>query len=186
MTMHRTVAVAGVLTLSALLLPTAISSPARSATSADARVALLDRPARPADSVPAAVAAQIDAKEIDLSSSRLAAVRGTRQYYVARGARGLCLIQVDEGPAYAATCASTLVAGGVYLATLDRQKGTMQLADVVPDDVTQASVAGAAVAAANNLVLADDVPIGAPVTVDAPTGSVAVPIGTGASVQPGG
>ena len=184
--MHRTAALTALLTLSALLLPSAISSPARSATSGDGRIALLDRPAVPSDSVPPAVAAVIDAKEVDLSSSRLADERGGRQYFVARGARGLCLIRVDAVAGYAASCASTLIAGGVYLASLDRQKGTMEVADVVPDDVTHASVAGSPTAAANNLVVVEDIPIGTAVDVEGPNGAVRVPIAARTPVPPRG
>jgi hypothetical protein len=188
MNMHRTVAAAGVLTLTALLLPAAISSTAGSSPSANARIAVLERPAGPADALPPDVAKQIDAKEVDLSTTRLAATSGMVQYFVAQGTRGVCLIRVDgsTGPAYVATCASTLIAGGVYLASLDRQKGTMQLADVVPDDVTHASVAGSKVGAQNNLVLTGEVPIGTSVDVVGAAGPLHVPIAVSASALPTG
>jgi hypothetical protein len=188
MNMHRTVAVAGVLTLSALLLPAAISSTAGSSARSTASVALLERPAGPADALPPEIASQIDAKEVDLSTTRLAAASGTLQYFVAQGARGICLIRVDSsnGPAYAATCASTLIAGGVYLASLDRQKGTMEVADVVPDDVTHAAVAGSKVGAQNNLVVTGEIPIGTPVAVVGVAGALRVPIAVSAGVLPTG
>jgi hypothetical protein len=178
MNMHRTLVVAGVLTSAALLLPAAISSTATSSPTSSASVALLERAATPADTLPAAVAKMIDAKEVDLSTTRLAAKTGTVQYFVAQGARGICLIRIDDpdAPVYGATCSSTLIAGGVYLASLDRQKGTMQLADVVPDDVTHASVEGAHVGASNNLVVTGDIPIGASIDVVSAAGAQHVPI----------
>jgi hypothetical protein len=186
--MHRTAAVAGVLTLSALLLPAAISSSAGSSTRANESIAVLERPAGPADSLPPEVARQIDAKEVDLSTTRLAATSGVVQYFVAQGTRGICLIRLDgsNGPAYVATCANTLIAGGVFLASLDRQKGTMQVADVVPDDVTHARVAGSKVGAQNNLVLTGEVPLGASIEVVGSAGPLRVPIAVSASPLPAG
>jgi hypothetical protein len=188
MNMHRTLAVAGVLTTTALLLPAAISSSASSSSRSDARVALLERAAGPADALPPAVAKLIDAKEVDLSSTRLAGTRGTLQFFVAQGARGVCLIRVDDprAPIYSATCASTLAAGGVYLASLDRAKGTMQLADVVPDDVTHASVEGTRIGAENNLVVTGEIAIGSAVDVVGPAGSERVPVAASASAIPTG
>lgn len=188
MNMHRTVAASGVLALSTLLLPATISSTASSASRATARIALLERPATAADSLPPSVAKAIDTDEVDISTTRLAATRGSLQFFVAQGARGVCLIRVDgsDGFSYGATCASTLIAGGVYLASLDRQKGTMQLADVVPDDVTHASVAGATIGAQNNLVVTGDVPLGTPVAVVGASGTLRVPVAFRASVLPAG
>ena len=181
--MHRTLAAASVLTIAALLLPAAVSSTASSAPVSNATVALLERPAGLADQLPPAVAKLVDAKEVDVSTVRLGATVGSQQFFVAQGARGLCLIRVDDPaePAFTTTCASTLIAGGVYLASLDRSAGTMQLADVVPDDVTRASVAGKAVGVSNNLLVTGDIPIGASVSVIGASGPQQVPVGSSAS-----
>jgi hypothetical protein len=167
MNMHRTLALAATISAAALLLPAGISSTAGSATSSSARIALLDRPAGPADQLPPAVAKAVNTREVDVSTVRLGATSGSSQFYVAQGTRGVCLIRVDDpvAPAFSTTCASTLIAGGVYLASLDRIAGTMQVADVVPDDVTSASVDGKAVAVSGNVLVTADVPIGASVSV---------------------
>jgi hypothetical protein len=189
LTMHRTLALAALLSLAALLLPAGISSSARSAAGSKVSIALLDRSAVASDQLPPAVARAIDTTEVDTSTTRLGATSGSVQYFVAQGRRGICLIRVDDpvAPAFAATCASTLIAGGVYLASLDRAAGTMQVADVVPDDVKQATVDGAGVGVTNNLVVTGDVPLQASLAVIGATGAAQrVPITISASVLPGG
>jgi hypothetical protein len=167
MNMHRTLAFAATISAAALLLPAGISSTAGSATSSSARIALLDRPAGPDDQLPPAVAKAVNAKEVDVSTVRLGATSGSSRFYVAQGTRGVCLIRVDDpvAPAFSTTCASTLISGGVYLASLDRTAGTMQVADVVPDDVTSATVDGTPVPVSGNLLVTGDVRIGASVSV---------------------
>jgi hypothetical protein len=187
--MHRTLALAALLTLAALLLPAGISSSARSAAGSKVSIALLDRPAVASDQLPPAVAKSINTTEVDISTTRLAAANGSLQYFVAQGRRGICLIRVEDqaAPAFATTCASTLIAGGVYLASLDRAAGTMQVADVVPDDVQRATVDGASVGVANNLVVTGDVPIRASLAVVGASGATQrVPITLSASVLPTG
>jgi hypothetical protein len=179
MHMHRTVTLVGVATLATLLPASHVSSSPSSAAGSDPAIALLDRPARAVDQLPPAVANGIDANEVDVSSVRLGATSGSLQFFVARGKRGLCLIRVDDpiAPAFTTTCASTLITGGVYLASLDRAAGTMQVADVLPDDVASASVGGKPVAVANNLLVTGDIPIGASIDVIGATGEQHVPIG---------
>jgi hypothetical protein len=186
MTMPRTLALALVLTLAALVVPAGISNVADSATSSNASISLLDRPAAFGDSLPPSVAQGLDSREVDLSSVRFGGSDGSEQFFVAKGTRGLCLIRVDDpsAPAFTYTCASTLSSGGVYLAQLDRSSGTMQLADVVPDDVTQASIGGRTVGISNGVLVADDVPLGASVELVSPSGSQIVPLPTSASTQP--
>jgi hypothetical protein len=182
MNMQRTLALIVASTGAALLLPAGVSSSARSAASSPASIALLERPAGPGDRLPPAVAKLVDVKEVDTSTVRLGATSGSVEYFVAQGARGLCLIRVDDpvSPNFTTTCASTLIAGGVYLGTLDRAGGTMQLADVVPDDVTSATVAGTRVPVTNNLLVTGDIPLGASVSVNGAAGAQRVP----ASVSP--
>jgi hypothetical protein len=179
MHMHRTVTLAGVATLATLLPASGVSSSPSSAAGPDAGIALLNRPPRAVDQLPPAVAKGIDANEVDVSSVRLGATSGSLQFFVARGKRGLCLIRVDDpiAPAFTTTCASTLIDGGVYLASLDRTAGTMQVADVLPDDVSSASVDGKPVAVANNLLVTGDIPIGASIDVIGAAGEQHVPIG---------
>jgi hypothetical protein len=188
MNMHRTLALAALLALTALLLPAGISSSARSAAGSNPRIALLERPARASDQLPAAVFKAVDTADVDISTTRLGATIGSVQYFVAQGKRGICLIRVDDpaGPTFATTCASTLISGGVYLASLDRNAGTMQVADVVPDDVKQAAVGGAAVGVSNNLLVTGDVPISASVDVVGAAGVQHVPIPRSTSVLPAG
>lgn len=176
--MHRTLALAGTLSAAALLLPAGISSTAGSATSSSARLALLDRAAGADDQLPPAVAKQVNPKEVDLSTVRLGATSGSSQFFVAQGTRGVCLIRVDDpvAPAFTTTCASTLISGGVYLATVDRAAGTMQIADVVPDDVTAATVDGAPVPVSDNLLVTGDVPIDASVDLVGKSGTQPVPV----------
>lgn len=183
--MPRTLALALALSLTALVAPASISTVADSASSSNATVSLLDRPEAFGDSLPPAVANGVDPREVDLSSVRLGARDGSEQFFVSKGTRGLCLIRVDDpaAPAFTYTCASTLAAGGVYLAELDRANGTMQLADVVPDDVTQASIDGKVVAIANGVLVADDVPIGASVKLVSPSGSQTVPLPSSQSAR---
>jgi hypothetical protein len=186
MTMPRTLQLALAITLVTLVVPAGVSSVASSATTSDATVSLLDRPATFGDALPPAVAKGVDPQEVDLASVRLGASRGTEQFYVAKGTRGLCLIRVDDpaAPAYVYTCASTLAAGGVYLAHLDRDSDTMELADIVPDDVTSASIDGKPVAVDNGLLVADDVPIGASVSLVGSRGAQSVPVPVAASPLP--
>jgi hypothetical protein len=178
MNMHRTLALAGTLSAAALLLPAGISSTAGSATSSSARLALLDRAPGPGDQLPPAVAKLVNTNEVDLSTVRLGATSGSSQFYVADGARGVCLIRVDDpaAPAFSTTCASTLISGGVYLASLDRAAGTMQIADVVPDDVSSASIDGTAVPVSGNVLVTGHVPIGASVNVIGKNGPQPVPV----------
>jgi hypothetical protein len=186
--MHRTLALFSLLALTTLLLPAGISPSARSAAGSTPRIALLERPARASDQLPPAVARAVDSAEVDVSTTRLGATSGSAQFFVAQGRRGICLIRVDDpaGPAFAWTCSSTLIAGGVYLASLDRNAGTMQVADVVPDDVKQATVDGAAVGVSNNVLVTEDVPINASVDVVGAAGAQRVPIPPRASVLPAG
>jgi hypothetical protein len=179
MNTYRTLAAAAAATLGALLLAADVSSSPGSAAGSDPGIALLERPARAADQLPPAVAKGIDANEVDVSTVRLGATYESLQFFVARGKRGLCLIRVDDpvAPAFTTTCASTLLAGGVYLASLDRTAGTMQIADILPDDVSGASVDGKPVAVTNNLLVAGDIPIGASIDVIGPGGEQHVPIG---------
>jgi hypothetical protein len=178
--MHRTLALVGALSLGVLLVPTAASPLAQSASSSDARVSLLDRPAAFADNLPPAVAKQIDPQEVDLSTARLATTDGSSQIFVAQGKRGLCLIRIDDPTTsgFAYTCASTLAAGGVYLAHVDRTIGTMQLADIVPDSVTSATIDGKPAGIAGNVLVADNVPIDATVTLVGTSGKQNVPLPT--------
>jgi hypothetical protein len=186
MNMQRMLALVVAGTGAALLLPAGVSPSARSATSARASLALLERPAGFTDRLPAAVAKLVDVQEVDTSTIRLGATSGSVQYFVAQGARGLCLIRVDDpvGPVFTTTCASTLIAGGVYLGTLDRAAGTMQIADIVPDDVASASVDGKTVPVANNLLVTGDIPLGAPVSVRGAAGVQRVPITVGPAPLP--
>ena len=119
---------------------------------------------------------------------RLGASTGPLQFFVARGKRGLCLIRVDDpvAPAFATTCASTLITGGVYLASLDRSAGTMRIADIVPDDVTRASIDGTLVGVANNLLVSGDIPIGASIDLIGAGGQQHVPVSPSASAIPQG
>jgi hypothetical protein len=183
MTMPRTLPLALAITLVTLVVPAGISSVASSAPSSDATVSLLDRPAAFGDSLPPAVAKGIDPQEVSLASVRLGATHGTQQFFVAKGTRGICLIRVDDpaAPEYVYTCASTLASGGVYLAHLDRDSGTMQLADVVPDGVTGASIDGRSVAIQNGLLVADDVPLGASVSLVGSQGTQSVPVPSAAT-----
>jgi hypothetical protein len=184
--MQRTLALAAAITLAALLLPAAISSSARSAASSQARIALLERPAGFGDQLPAAVAKLVDVKEVDASTVRLGATTDSAQYFVAHGTRGLCLIRVDDPiqPNFTTTCAGTLIAGGVFLGTLDRAAGSMEVADIVPDDVTRATVGGKSVSVANNLLVTGDIPIGASVSVIGSAGAQRVPLAVGALPLP--
>jgi hypothetical protein len=186
--MQRTLALAAAITLAALLLPAAISSSARSAASSQARIALLERPAGFGDQLPPAVAKLVDVQEVDASTVRLGATTDSAQYFVAQGTRGLCLIRVDDPvqPNFTTTCASTLIAGGVYLGTLDRAAGSMQVADIVPDDVTGASVDGSPAPVANNMLVTGDVPLAASVRVTAAAGAQRVPITIGPSTPVAG
>ena len=176
--MHRTLAVAAVATLATLLPAAGVSSSPSSAAGSDAGIALLDRPARAGDQLPPAVAKGIDRDEVDVSTIRLGAASGSLQFFVARGKRGLCLIRVDDPvtPAFTTTCASTLIAGGVYLASLDREAGTMQIADILPDDATRAWVDGKPVGVANNLLVTGDIPIGASIEVIGSGGDQHLPV----------
>jgi hypothetical protein len=166
MTMHRTLALVGALSLGVLLIPAEASPLAESASRSDASVSLLDRPAAFADVLPPAVAKQIDPAEVDLASVRLATTDNSAQIFVAQGKRGLCLIRVDDPTAggFAYTCSSTVAAGGVYLEHIDRTAGTMQLTDIVPDSVTRATIDGKPAEVAGNVLVADNVPLGASVT----------------------
>jgi hypothetical protein len=186
MTMQRTLALALTLTAVALVVPAGISSIASSAPSSSATIALLERPAAFGDSLPPAVAKGIDPAEVDLSSARLAASDGSQQFYVAKGTRGLCLIRVDDpaAPAFTYTCASTLADGGVYLDSLDRANGSMQLADVVPDGVARASIDGKVVPVSNGILVADGVSLGASVTLLGSSGSQPVPTPAATSAPP--
>ena len=188
--MQRTLALVAAIALAALLLPAAISSSARSAASSPARIALLDRPAGFGDQLPPAVAKRVDTREVDASTIRFGARSGdgSAQYYVAQGARGLCLIRVEDplAPSFTTTCASTLIAGGVYLGTLDRQAGTMEVADIVPDDVTSASVDGKQLAVSNNLLVTGEIPLGSSISVIGASGAQRVPIVVRGSVLPTG
>ena len=176
--MHRTLALAGTISVAALLLPAGISSTAGSATSSSARIALLDRAAVAGDQLPPAVAKLVNTNEVDVSTVRLGATSGTSRFYVANGTRGVCLIRVDDPlvPAFTTTCASTLISGGVYLASLDRAAGTMQIADVVPDDVSSASINGASIPVSGNVLVTGNVPIGASVNLIGKSGSQLVPV----------
>lgn len=184
--MQRTLALALTLTAVALVVPAGISNIASSAPSSNATIALLERPAAVGDSLPPAVAKGIDPAEVDLSSARLGATNGSQQFYVAKGTRGLCLIRVDDpaAPAFTYTCASTLANGGVYLDTLDRGSGSMQLADVVPDGVTGASIDGKVVPISNGILVADGVSLGASVTLLGANGSQPVPTPADTSAPP--
>ncbi len=186
MNMQRTLALVVASAGGALLLPAGVSSSARSAASSRASIALLDRPAGAGDRLPAVVAKLVDSKEVDASTVRLGATSGSVQYFVAQGARGVCLIRVDDpvAPLFTTTCASTLIAGGVYLGTLDRAAGTMQLADVVPDDVTRATVDGEVVPVANNLLVTGDIPLDASVSVIGAAGAQRVPVSVSPSALP--
>ena len=93
LTMHRTLALAALLTLAALLLPAGISSSARSAAGSRVSIALLERPAVASDQLPPAVARGIDTTEVDTSTTRLGGTSGSVQYFVAQGKRGICLIR---------------------------------------------------------------------------------------------
>ena len=174
------------LTAAALVVPAGISGVASSAPSSNATIALLERPAAFGDSLPPAVAKGIDPGEVDLSSVRLGASDGSQQFYVAKGTRGVCLIRVDDpaAPAFTYTCASTLANGGVYLDTLDRANGSMQLADVVPDGVTGASIDGKVVPISNGVLVADGVSLGASVTLLGASGSQPVPTPADTSAPP--
>jgi hypothetical protein len=178
MNMQRTLALVAAITLAALLLPATITSSARSAASSQVRIALLERPAGFGDQLPPAVARLVNVKEVDSSTVRLGATTDSAQYFVAQGTRGLCLIRVDDPvqPNFTTTCASTLIAGGVYLGTLDRAAGSMEIADVVPDDVTRATVDGKSVSVANNLLVTGDIPLDASVSVIGSAGAQRVPI----------
>jgi hypothetical protein len=161
----------------------------RSTAGSSVSIAPLERPAVASDELPAAVAKGINTTEVDISTTRLGATNGSVQYFVAQGRRGICLIRVDDpaAPVFATTCASTLLAGGVYLASLDRAAGTMQVADVVPDGVQQATVDGAGAGVANNLLVTGNVPMHASLAVIGPAGAAQrVPIAVGASVRSGG
>ena len=186
MNMQRLLALLAASAGAALLLPVGVSPSARSATSARASIALLERPAGFADQLPPAVAKLVDVQEVDTSTIRLGATSGSVRYFVAQGTRGLCLIRVDDpvGPVFTTTCASTLISGGVYLGTLDRAAGTMQIADIVPDDVTSASVDGKPVPVANNLLVTGDIPLDASVSVTGAAGTQRVPVTVGPSPLP--
>jgi hypothetical protein len=183
---HRTLAVAAVVILAALLPAAGVSFSPGSAGGSDPGIALLDRPALAVDQLPPAVAKAIDADEVDVSTVRLGASKGSLQFFVARGKRGLCLIRVDDpiAPAFTTTCASTLIAGGVYLASLDRTAGTMQIADIVPDDVSRASIDGTLVSVTNNLLVTGDIPIGASIELIGSAGEQQVPVRSSTSVIP--
>jgi hypothetical protein len=185
MIMYRKLTVATALTLASLAVPAALSSPAGSASRSEADIALLQRPAVASDQLPPAVAKLVDTAEVDTTTVRLGAKAGTRQIFVAQGTRGLCLIQVDDptGPAFVTTCASTLIAGGVYLASFDRAAGSMHVVDVVPDDVTSASVNGKVVPVSGNVLVTGSIPIGSTVELIGANGSQRIPIATG-SPQP--
>jgi hypothetical protein len=186
MNIQRTFGLVAAITCAALLLPAGISSSATSATSSRVSIALLDRPAGFGDQLPPAVARLVDVKEVDTSTIRLGATSGSVQYFVAQGARGLCLIRVDDpvGPLFTTTCASTLIAGGVYLGTLDRAAGSMQIADVVPDDVTSAIVDGTPVKVSNNLLVTGEIPLGASISVIGAAGAQRVPIAVSPTTIP--
>ncbi len=184
--MQRTLALALALTLAALVVPAGVSNIASSASSSSATIALLQRPQAFGDSLPPAVAKGIDPGEVDLSTVRLGVSDGSQQFYVAKGTRGLCLIRVDDpaAPAFTYTCASTLANGGVYLDSLDRASGSMQLADVVPDGVTGASIDGKVVPIMNGVLVADGVTLGASVSLLSPSGSQPVPTPAATSAPP--
>jgi hypothetical protein len=188
MNMQRTLALATAITLAALLLPAAVSSTASSATSSQVRIALLDRPATFGDQLPPAVSKLVDTKEVDVSTVRFGGRSGdgSAQYYVAQGTRGLCLIRVDDPaqPNFTTTCASTLIAGGVYLGTLDRQAGTMEIADIVPNDVTTATINGKQVPVSNNLLVTGAIPLDSSISVVGASGAQQVPIVVSGSVLP--
>jgi hypothetical protein len=186
MNMQRVLALVVASSGAALLLPAGVSSSARSATSSRPSIALLERPAGFADRLPPAVASLVDVQEVDTSTIRLGATSGSVQYFVAQGTRGLCLIRVDDpvGPVFTTTCAGTLIAGGVYLGSLDRAAATMQIADIVPDDVTSATVDGSPAPVANNMLVTGDIPLAASVSVTGAAGTQRVPITISPSTPP--
>jgi hypothetical protein len=186
MNTHRILAATAVAAVAALLPAAGVSFSSGSGGGSDAPLAVLDRPARAVDELPPAVAQAIDADEVYVSTVRLGASKGSLQFFVARGTRGLCLIRVDDpiAPLFTTTCASTLVAGGVYLASLDRTAGTMQIADIVPDDVSGASIDGTLVSVANNLLVSGDIPIGASIDLIGSGGEQHVPVSPSASAIP--
>lgn len=179
--MHRTLAGGSILAL-ALVLPAGISSPAGSASRSVAKISLLDRAATPADALPAPVARLVDAKEVDGATVRLGATTLSAQFFVAQGTRGICLIRVDDpvAPVFTTTCASTLISGGVFLASIDRAQKTMQVADVVPDDVTSAIVGGSTTPVRGNLLVTSEIPLGSSISVVGASGAQPVPLGTSA------
>jgi hypothetical protein len=77
-----------------------------------------------------------------------------------------------------------LIAGGVYLGTLDRAAGTLQIADVVLDDVTSTTVDGTPSKASNNLLVTGDIPLGAAISVIRAAGAQRVPIAASPTAIP--
>jgi hypothetical protein len=158
-------------------------APARASQFKNGKISILDRPAKPEDSLPESVSALPGLAE-DIraaNSTRLAYSREGLNVYVARASQDrICLVIVGGAPGELATfnCVeSQILKRGALVLSSRNQDGTFDLFGVVDDDATSARADARRVSASDNVFVLPSVTASS-VTISTSAGEKTMDLGT--------